>query len=162
MSALIKNPPPGAPVLPILPPQDGFLLLDRTKFRASFAADERADAAAFMADSQVPWGLDALNGAVTEPAWKTKPSCTSSRPKTRWDSARRAACHVQARWFDRRRSQGEPRRLRVAAAGRCGPHREGGERRCCGAVIDAMIRALRLATSGRVSRPDGAQCCSAD
>jgi pimeloyl-ACP methyl ester carboxylesterase len=74
VSALIKNPPPGAPVPPILPPQDGFLLLDRTKFRASFAADVNADAAAFMADSQVPWGLDALNGAVTDPAWKAKPS----------------------------------------------------------------------------------------
>src|SRR6186997_1312842 len=74
VSALIKDPPPGAPVPPILPPQDGFLLLDRTKFRASFAADVSADAAAFMADSQVPWGLDALNGAVTDPAWKAKPS----------------------------------------------------------------------------------------
>ena len=74
VSALIKDPPQGAPVPPILPPQDGFLLLDRAKFRASFAADVSADAAAFMADSQVPWGLDALHGAVTEPAWKTKPS----------------------------------------------------------------------------------------
>jgi pimeloyl-ACP methyl ester carboxylesterase len=74
VSALIKNPPPGAPVPPILPPQDGYLFLDRTQFRASFAADVSAEAAAFMADSQVPWGLDALNGAVTEPAWKTKPS----------------------------------------------------------------------------------------
>jgi pimeloyl-ACP methyl ester carboxylesterase len=71
---LIKNPPPGAPVPPILPPQDGYLFLDRTQFRASFAADVNADAAAFMADSQVPWGLDALNGAVSSPAWKTKPS----------------------------------------------------------------------------------------
>jgi len=74
VSALIKNPPPGAPVPPILPPQDGFLFLDRTQFRASFAADVSVDAAAFMADSQVPWGLDALNGAVSEPAWKSKPS----------------------------------------------------------------------------------------
>ena len=74
VSALIKNPPPGAPVPPILPPQDGYLFLDRTQFRASFAADVNADAAAFMADSQVPWGLDALNGAVSSPAWKTKPS----------------------------------------------------------------------------------------
>src|SRR5580765_2010149 len=73
VSELIKNPPPGAPVPPILPPQDGFLLLDPAKFASSFAADVSADAAAFMADSQVPWGLDALNGAVTEPAWKTKP-----------------------------------------------------------------------------------------
>ncbi|HEY6614221.1 MAG TPA: hypothetical protein VIZ32_06860, partial [Vicinamibacterales bacterium] len=64
----------GAPVPPILPPQDGYLFLDRTKFRASFAADVSADAAAFMADSQVPWGLEALNGAVSEPAWRTKPS----------------------------------------------------------------------------------------
>ena len=74
VSSLIQNPPPGAPVPPILPPQDGFLLLDRAKFQASFAADVSADAAAFMADSQVAWGLDALNGAVTDPAWKTKPS----------------------------------------------------------------------------------------
>ena len=74
VSALIKNSPPGAPVPPILPPQDGFLFLDRTQFRAAFAADVSADAAAFMADSQVPWGLEALNGAVSEPAWKSKPS----------------------------------------------------------------------------------------
>ena len=74
VSSLIKNPPPGAPVPPILPPQDGFLFLDRTKFRAAFAADVSDDAASFMADSQVPWGLEALNGAVADPAWKTKPS----------------------------------------------------------------------------------------
>jgi len=74
VSALIKNPPPGAAVPPILPPQDGFLFLDRTQFRASFAADVSAEAAAFMADSQVPWGLEALDGAVSEAAWRTKPS----------------------------------------------------------------------------------------
>jgi pimeloyl-ACP methyl ester carboxylesterase len=74
VSSLIKNPPPGAPVPPILPPQGGFLFLDRTQFQASFAADVNADAAAFMADSQVPWGVAALDGAVTEPAWRTKPS----------------------------------------------------------------------------------------
>jgi pimeloyl-ACP methyl ester carboxylesterase len=74
VSSLIKDPPPGAPVPPILPPQDGFLFLDRTKFAASFAADVAPDAAAFMADSQVPWGVEALNGAISEPAWKSKPS----------------------------------------------------------------------------------------
>jgi pimeloyl-ACP methyl ester carboxylesterase len=74
VAALIKDPPPGAPVPPILPPQDGYLLLDRTKFAASFAADVEAQKAAFMADSQVPWGVDALTGAVSQPAWKTKPS----------------------------------------------------------------------------------------
>jgi pimeloyl-ACP methyl ester carboxylesterase len=74
VSSLIKNPPPGAPVPPIMPPQDGFLFLDRSKFRASFAADVNQDAAAFMADSQVPWGVEALSGAVSDPAWKNKPS----------------------------------------------------------------------------------------
>ena len=74
VSSLIQNPPPGAPVPPILPPQDGFLFLDNSKFQASFAADVREDLAAFMADSQVPWGLEALGGAVTQPAWRAKPS----------------------------------------------------------------------------------------
>src|SRR5262245_44583650 len=74
VSVLIKNPPPGAPVPPILPPQDGYLLLDKSKFRTSFAADVNADTAAFMADSQVPWGVEALAGAVTQPAWKIKAS----------------------------------------------------------------------------------------
>ena len=74
VAALIKDAPPGAPVPPILPPKEGFLALDRTKFAASFAADVEPEKAEFMANSQVPWGVDALNGAVTEPAWKAKPS----------------------------------------------------------------------------------------
>lgn len=74
VSSLIANPPAGAPVPPILPPVDGFLFLDRAKFAASFAADVDAGTAAFMADSQVPWGVEALTGAVSEPAWKSKPS----------------------------------------------------------------------------------------
>jgi pimeloyl-ACP methyl ester carboxylesterase len=71
---LIANPPPGAPVPPILPPVDGFLMLDEANFAASFAADVNPEQADFMAKSQVPWGLDALNGEVTSPAWKAKPS----------------------------------------------------------------------------------------
>ena len=74
VETLIKNPPPGAPAPPILPPQDGFLSLDRSKFAASFAADVNPGLAAFMADSQVPWGVQALSGMVSEPAWKSKPS----------------------------------------------------------------------------------------
>ncbi len=74
VSSLIKDPPPGVPVPPILPPQAGYLLLDKAKFPASFAGDVDNERAAFMADSQVPWGLDALNGTISEPAWKTKPS----------------------------------------------------------------------------------------
>lgn len=74
VSSLIANPAPGAPVPPILPPQDGFLFLDRAKFAASFAADVDPQLAAFMADSQVPWGLEALSGAISVPAWRSKPS----------------------------------------------------------------------------------------
>ena len=74
VASLIKDPPAGAPVPPILPPQDGYLLLDAEKFPASFAADVAPAKAAFMAASQVPWGVAALNGAITQPAWRTKPS----------------------------------------------------------------------------------------
>ena len=74
VNTLIANPAPGAPVPPILPPENGFLFLDRDKFAESFAADVPAELAAFMADSQVPWGVEALNGAVSDPAWRSKPS----------------------------------------------------------------------------------------
>ena len=74
VGTLTADPAPGAPVPPILPPQDGFLFLDRDKFHASFAADLPEAEARFMADSQVPWGLDALGGPITQPAWRIKPS----------------------------------------------------------------------------------------
>jgi pimeloyl-ACP methyl ester carboxylesterase len=74
VDTLIADPPAGAPVPPILPPREGFLFLDRDQFAASFAADLPARQAGFMADSQVPWGVEALGGAITEPAWRSKPS----------------------------------------------------------------------------------------
>jgi pimeloyl-ACP methyl ester carboxylesterase len=74
VNTLIANPQPGDPVPPILPPMDGFLFLDRDKFHDSFAGDVSAEDASFMADSQVPWGVDALGGTITQPAWRTKPS----------------------------------------------------------------------------------------
>ena len=73
VSTLIKDPAPGAPVPPILPPQEGFLFLE-AKFFAAFAADVDAEKAAFMADSQVLWGVGALSGTISEAAWRTKPS----------------------------------------------------------------------------------------
>lgn len=72
--SLIKTAPADAPAPPILPPQDGFLFLDRQKFAASFAADVKPEIADFMANSQVPWGLAAASGGATAAAWKTKPS----------------------------------------------------------------------------------------
>ena len=102
VSSLIANPPPGAPVPPILPPVDGFLFLDKAKFAASFAADVDPAEAAFMADSQVPWGVAALSGQVSTPAWKTKPSwyLVSSNdhmipPPAQRAMASRAGAHVR-------------------------------------------------------------------
>jgi pimeloyl-ACP methyl ester carboxylesterase len=74
VNTLIADPPPGAPVPPILPPRDGYLYLDREKFASSFAGDLPDDEAAFMADSQLPWGIDALGGTITEAGWRVKPS----------------------------------------------------------------------------------------
>ena len=73
-ASIIKSAPAGAPAPPILPPQDGYLFLDKAKFPAAFAADVSPDVASFMADSQVPWGVEALSGAISQPAWRTKPS----------------------------------------------------------------------------------------
>ncbi|MFJ9241444.1 alpha/beta fold hydrolase [Streptomyces sp. NPDC101776] len=101
VNALIADPEPGAPVPPILPPVDGFLFLDREKFHASFAADLPSAEAEFMADSQVAWGLDALGGAIGEPAWRHRPSwypvATDDRmipPPAQRAMARRAGCTV--------------------------------------------------------------------
>jgi pimeloyl-ACP methyl ester carboxylesterase len=74
VASLIANPPPDTPTPPILAPQNGYLFLDRDKFIDAFAADIEPGIAAFMADSQVPWGVDALSGVVSQPAWKDKPS----------------------------------------------------------------------------------------
>jgi len=74
VNTLISGFPKDEPQPPILPPTGGFLFLDREKFPASFAGDLPAETAAFMADSQVPWGVDALSGQVSEPAWRAKPS----------------------------------------------------------------------------------------
>lgn len=124
VNTLIANPPPGAPVPPILlPPQDGFLFLDREKFHASFAADVSAELAAFTADSQVPWAVDALGGSITEPAWRVKPSwylvATEDRmippPAQRFMSERAGSTVARGR--------GQPRDLPLAAGRRGFSHR---------------------------------------
>ena len=79
VSSLIKDPPPGAPVPPILPPQDGYLFLDKAKFAASFAADVEREKADFMADSQVPWGVEALERRDHEPRLEDQAELVSGR-----------------------------------------------------------------------------------
>ncbi|MDE1011936.1 MAG: alpha/beta hydrolase [Paraburkholderia fungorum] len=71
---LIANPPPGAAIPPILPPVNGFLMLDKTKFAQAFAGDVEPARAQFLANAQVPWGVNALGGDVTTAAWHAKPS----------------------------------------------------------------------------------------
>jgi pimeloyl-ACP methyl ester carboxylesterase len=102
VGSLIANPVPGAPAPPILPPQDGRLVLDKARFAESFAADVPSDLAAFMADSQRPWGVRALEGAVTSPAWRMKPSwflvAAEDRmipPDAQRRMAARAGAHVE-------------------------------------------------------------------
>jgi len=103
VATLIKDPPPGAPGPPILPPTDGYLLLDKQKFAASFAADVDPELAAFMADAQMPWGVEALSGTISEPAWRSKPTwylvATDDRmippPAQRFMSSRAGATVVE-------------------------------------------------------------------
>ncbi|WP_253958304.1 alpha/beta hydrolase [Rhizobium sp. WYJ-E13] len=67
-------PTPGEDKAPLLPPSDGFLLVDFAKFPTSFAADVDPAKTRFMAESQVPWGLGAVQTKITAPAWKEKPT----------------------------------------------------------------------------------------
>jgi pimeloyl-ACP methyl ester carboxylesterase len=102
VNTLIEGFPKDGPAPPILPPEEGFLHLDRAKFHDSFAADVDADLAAFMADSQVPWGVDALGGTISEAAWRSKPSwyliATEDRmipPPAQHDMSARAGATVE-------------------------------------------------------------------
>jgi pimeloyl-ACP methyl ester carboxylesterase len=74
VGAIIENPPPGAAAASFPPPQDGYFLLDKDTFPEAFAGDVDTEKATFMADSQVPFGLQAVSETITEPAWKTRPS----------------------------------------------------------------------------------------
>jgi pimeloyl-ACP methyl ester carboxylesterase len=74
VNSLIAGFPADGPQPPILPPVDGYLFLDRSKFHESFAGDLSDADAGFLADAQVPWGLEALGGNITAAAWRVKPS----------------------------------------------------------------------------------------
>jgi pimeloyl-ACP methyl ester carboxylesterase len=74
VATITKAPPLDTPVSPMLAPQEGFLFLDKAKFADSYAADVDSEKAAFWADSQVPWGVACFSTAISEPAWRTKPS----------------------------------------------------------------------------------------
>jgi hypothetical protein len=145
-------------VPPILPPQDGFLFLDRDKFHASFAADLSAEQAAFMADSQVPWGVEALSGAISEPAWRSKPSwylvATEDRmippPAQREMSGRAGATIVEA--------AGRPLHLCLSANNRRRPDQEGCFR-SAGRTLDQLrAEGAPLAVRVCMLAPFGSSC----
>ena len=121
VNTLIADPPPGAPVPPILPPRDGYLFLDRDKFHDSFAGDLPADEAAFMADSQVPWGVDALGGTVTEPGVAAQAELVPRRQRRPDDPAAGPARHGRTHRRLGPRGRRQPLGLRLAAAGRRRP-----------------------------------------
>jgi len=136
VASLIKDPPP-----------DGFLALDKTKFAASFAADVESEKADFMANSQVPWGVAALSGAISEPAWKSKPSwylvATDERmipPAAQFDGQ---ACRCK-----RRRGDRQPMRSMSRSRRRCRDHREGGDE-----SVDEMRTAAPAVALHRQRRP---------
>jgi pimeloyl-ACP methyl ester carboxylesterase len=70
---LANLPAPGEDSAPLLPPSDGFLMVDPAKFPAAFAADVAPSTTHFMAAAQVPWGLGAVGAKLTSAAWKDKP-----------------------------------------------------------------------------------------
>jgi pimeloyl-ACP methyl ester carboxylesterase len=65
---------PGESRAPLLPERDGHRLVDPAKFPAAFAADVPLSTTSFMAASQLPWGLAAVQAEVGEVAWKVKPT----------------------------------------------------------------------------------------
>ena len=140
VQTLIANPPPGAPVPPILPPQDGFLFLDRAKFAASFAGDVPTDEADFMADSQVPWGVEALARRGDRAGVEVEAELVPRRHRRPHDPAAGAADDGQARGREGDRSAGQPCDLCVAARSGRQDHRAGGERR---SLIQGVIEAER-------------------
>ena len=128
VSSLIANPPAGAPVPPILPPVDGFLFLDKAKFAASFAADVDAETASFMADSQVPWGVEALVRRRHRAGLEEQAELLSGGRGRPHDPASGAAHDGEARRIDGCGSGWQPRRLCFQAGSRCRAHRAGRDR----------------------------------
>jgi pimeloyl-ACP methyl ester carboxylesterase len=137
VNTLIGGFPADGPQPPILPPRDGFLFLDRDKFHASFAGDLAADLAAFMADSQAPWGVDALGGPVTDPAWRVKPSWYLVTTEDQMIPPAAQRTMSQRTGFDRRRGGGQSLRLCIATRCRGLPHQAGLVRGRRAAVIAA-------------------------
>jgi pimeloyl-ACP methyl ester carboxylesterase len=126
VSTLLADLPPDGPIPPILPPQDGFLFLDREKFADSFAADVPARDAAFMAGSQVPWGVEALNGTVSEPAWRSKPNWYMVTTEDRMIPPPLQRTMAERAGGDDHRSVRQPRHLRLSALRRRQPGHAGG------------------------------------
>lgn len=94
---------PGEAKAPVIPPQDGYLVVEPARFAAAFAADFDPAVAGFMAAAQVPWGLGAASAPLSRAAWKTKPSFYLVATDDRMvppSSQRRMAARAGARLFE--------------------------------------------------------------
>ena len=128
VSSLIKDPPPGAPVPPILPPQDGFLFLDKAKFAASFAADVAAGECSVHGRLAGSLGRRGVGRYDQRAGVEDQEELVPGRHRGQDDSAGGAAADVEARWGDGCGGRGESCDLRVEAG--CGGRadREGRQR----------------------------------
>ena len=125
VNTLLGGFPAGGPQPPILPPRDGFLLPDREKFHASFAADLPADLAAFMADSQVPLGRGCPRRASHRSSLADQADLVPGHHRGSDDPPARAARHVPAGRVNGGGGGRESLRLRVAPGRRGGPYQAG-------------------------------------
>ena len=123
VGSLIKDPVPGAPVPPILPPQDGYLLLDKAKFAASFAADLPKEQGGLHGQLAGALGAGRAQRRDQRAGVEDQAQLVPGRDRRQDDPAAGAAVHVEARGFDGRRGQGQPRGLRLEArrSGRAHP-----------------------------------------
>ena len=120
-------PTPGEDKAPLLPPSDGFLLVNSAKFPAAFAADVDIATTRFMANAQMPWGLGAVEAKIANPAWKEKPYILHGDDRGPHDTAEPAARHGRPCQGQDGRDRQQPRGDAFTSSGCRHIHRQCGQ-----------------------------------